>query len=181
MSESSTRTAIHAEMERARSEFHDLLGHASAEDLRRPTHGTRWTNQQLLFHMLFGYLVVRRLLPLVRLMGRLPDRVSRVFSASLDAGRRPFHTVNYLGSCGGALVFRGERLAALFDRTIDSLHRALEAEPEQAMGRGMHFPVDWDPYFRDVMTLAEVYHYATEHFDHHRAQLTIDAPAHDDA
>ena len=32
----------------------------------------------------------------------------------------------------------------------------------------------WDPYFRDYMTLADVYHYATQHFDFHRRQLTLD-------
>ena len=36
----------------------------------------------------------------------------------------------------------------------------------------MHFPVDWDPYFADRMTLADVYHYGTQHFDHHARQLT---------
>ena len=35
----------------------------------------------------------------------------------------------------------------------------------------MHFPVGWDPFFKDVMTLADVYHFGTQHFDYHRAQL----------
>ena len=37
----------------------------------------------------------------------------------------------------------------------------------------MHFPVGWDPYFRDFMTMLEVYHYPTQHYDHHRRQLTL--------
>ena len=40
---------------------------------------------------------------------------------------------------------------------------------------GMHFPAGWDPYFNDYMTLRDVYHYPTQHYDHHRAQLTITA------
>jgi hypothetical protein len=36
----------------------------------------------------------------------------------------------------------------------------------------MHFPVGWDPYFKDTMTVADVYHYPTQHYDHHRRQLT---------
>lgn len=171
--ETSDRRAIHEEMERARAEFHELLGRASPQDLRRGTRGTRWSNGQLLFHMLFGYLIVLRLLPLVRTMSRLPDGVSRRFAGVLSASRRPFHWINYLGSCGGAMVFRGARLAAWMDRTIDSLHRHLDAEDEAQLLRGMHFPVAWDPYFRDEMTLAEVYHYGTQHFEHHRRQLTI--------
>ena len=35
---------------------------------------------------------------------RLPDGFSRRFSVLLNAGTRPFHFVNYLGSCGGALA-----------------------------------------------------------------------------
>jgi hypothetical protein len=39
----------------------------------------------------------------------------------------------------------------------------------------MPLPTRWDPYFTGWMSLAEVYRYATRHFDHHRRQLTLDA------
>lgn len=168
------RRVIHAELEAARQALHDLLAHASAADRRRGSDGTRWTNEQLLFHMVFGYLVVRRLLRLVRFVSRLPAPVGRGFAGVLDAGRRPFHVVNYLGSCGGALVFNHARLPRLCDRTIAGLHRSLGREREQAFARGMPFPTSWDPYFTPDMTLADVYHYPTVHFEHHRRQLTID-------
>jgi hypothetical protein len=165
---------IHDELERVRADLHQLVAGASATDLRRRTDGTRWTNQQMLFHLVFGYMVVRRLLPLVRLFGRLPDRFSRVFAALLNSGTRPFHVVNYLGSCGGALVFRGSRLTRQLDRTVDTLHRRLDAESGDALDRRMHFPVGWDPFFRDTMTLAEVYRYGTQHYKLHREQLTLE-------
>jgi hypothetical protein len=85
-------------MEQARKEFRRLLDGATAADLRRPSDGTKWTNQQLLFHMLFGYLVVRALLPLTRLFGRLPGGASAAFARLLDRVRWLFHRVNYLGS-----------------------------------------------------------------------------------
>jgi hypothetical protein len=160
-------------MDDARRELHRLLLAASPEDLRRGTRGTRWTNGQLLYHIVFGYMIVRTLLPLVRTMSHAPDVVSRAFAGLLNAGIRPFHTVNYLGSCGGALVFRGARLTALLDRTIAALHHSLDAQPEAALRRGMHFPVRWDPYFRETMTVAEVYQFGTQHFWHHHAQLTL--------
>ena len=55
--------------------------------------GTRWTNEQLLFHMLFGYLIVRALLVPGRIFSRLPDGASKAFTRLLDvtcpaAGRR---------------------------------------------------------------------------------------------
>jgi hypothetical protein len=176
VSQPTDRQAIHDELERARATLHTLVSEASASELRRSSAGTRWTNEQLLFHMLFGYLIVRTLLRLVRLFGRLPDGFSRVFASILNSGARPFHVVNYLGSCGGAVVFRGPRLTAKLDRTIASLHRHLDEEREDALRRGMHFPVGWDPFFRDWMSLADVYHYGTQHFDLHSRQLTLKRP-----
>ena len=171
-----TRVSVHEELERARVTFHDLLEHASPADLSRATQGTRWTNQQLLFHMLLGYLVVRALLGLVRTLGRLPDSVSRGFARVLNAVTGPFHVVNYLGGCAGALLFRGPRLTDQMDRTIVALQRKLDEEPEQTLQRRMHFPVGWDPFFTDRLTLLEVYHYGTQHFDFHRNQLTLTQP-----
>jgi hypothetical protein len=79
------RVAVCAEMEQARRDFRDLLAQADSASLRRQSDGTRWTNQQLLFHMLFGYLVVRALLILAGLFGRLPRAASRAFAHMLDA------------------------------------------------------------------------------------------------
>src|SRR5687768_8444644 len=70
------RQALHDEMNQAYAIFHQMTEEASPSDLRRRSIGTRWTNQQLLFHMVFGYLVVLRLLRLVHLFGRLPDGAS---------------------------------------------------------------------------------------------------------
>jgi hypothetical protein len=168
------RRSIHEELERARTDLHHLVASATSADLRRRTDGTRWTNQQMLWHMAFGYLIVSRLLGLVHLFGRLPEPFSRDFAAMLNAGTRPFHHINYLGSVGGALVFHGPRLTRQLDRTIDRLHRRLDAEPDAALGRWMHFPVGWDPFFRDTMSLEEVYHYGTQHYQFHRAQLTLE-------
>ncbi|MEV4445590.1 MULTISPECIES: DinB family protein [Streptomyces] len=105
------RQAIHKELERARTTFHRLLDNATEDDLRRPTDGTRWTNEQLLFHMLFGYILIRPLLLLLRIFGRLPRGVSRAFARLLNAGTRPFDVVNYLGPLGGAKVFRRRRIS----------------------------------------------------------------------
>ncbi|HET7196198.1 MAG TPA: DinB family protein [Nocardioides sp.] len=171
--ESGDRQAVHEHLERVREDLRKLVTNATSDELRRRTDGTRWTNQQMLWHMTFGYLIVWRLLPLVRLFGRLPDRASRTFASVLNAGTQPFHLVNYLGGCGGAMVFHGPRLIRLLDRTVDRLHGRLDAETDEALGRRMHFPVGWDPFFGDSMTLLEVYRYGTQHYDFHRAQLTL--------
>ena len=66
------RAEIAAELEWARTDFRGLLDAATTAELRAGTHGTKWSNEQLLFHMLFGYLLVHNLQPLVAVLTRLP-------------------------------------------------------------------------------------------------------------
>jgi hypothetical protein len=165
---------IDVEMQRAQAEFHQLITRASSDDLRRPTDGTRWTNRQLLFHMALGYGVVRTLLPLVRMLGRLGH--SRGFAATLNAGRRPFHWINYVGPCVAARLLTRRAMIALLDRAIRSLRRRLAVETERSLALSMHVPTDWDPYFKPTMSALDVYHFGTQHFDHHRRQLTLARP-----
>jgi hypothetical protein len=174
------RRAIDAELESAAADLHHLVESATLTELQAPTNGTRWTNRQLLFHMVFGFVLVRALLPLVRGFGRLPPDVSRAFAAILNAGTRPFHVVNYLSALPGGTFLGSRTVGRLMDSTIEHLRGSLARESEGGLGLAMHFPVGWDPYFKDVMTVADVYHYPTQHYDHHRRQLTICPALEDD-
>ncbi|WP_223887012.1 DinB family protein [Streptomyces viridosporus] len=167
------RRAVHDELERVRIEFRQLLESATHVDLVRASERTRWTNEQLLFHMLFGYLLVRPLLLVFALLGRLPLSASRLFARLLDAATGPFDLVNYVGPVGGARLLGRRRMAGLFDRVIADLHRRVDAEAPAHLARRMHYPCRWDPFFRDVMTVADLYRYPARHFDFHRRQLTL--------
>jgi hypothetical protein len=169
----SDRQVVYDGYERARQQFHRLLDAASEQDLARRSCGTRWDNRQLLWHMLFGYLVVRSLLVLVHVLGRLPRGVSRGFARFLDHAVVPFDLVNYAGPCAAVKVVSLRRMGVTFDRVIGSLHRRLAAEPERDLARGMHFPVRWDRFFTDFMTVGDIYQYPTQHFEFHRRQLTL--------
>jgi DinB superfamily len=166
------RIAVIQEMDEARATLHYLLAAADGETLRRRSNGTRWTNEELLFHMVFGYMIVRALLILVRLFGRLPVPVSRGFAAMLNFATAPFHVVNYWGSRFAALTFNHRRMGARFDRVVASLQRHLRRESAESLALSMSLPTRWDPFFTPTMTLAEVYHYPTQHFDFHRRQLS---------
>jgi len=170
------RQVVRDEMEPARQAFRHLLDSATVADLSRPSNGTKWTNGQLLFHMLFGYLIVVRLLVLVRIFGRLPDGVSRVFAGLLETSTRPFHSINYIGSVVGPRLLGYAGMARRFDRVVAKLLRHLDQESDCELARGMHYPTSWDPYFKAYMTLGDVYRYPTQHFEHHRRQLTLGAP-----
>jgi hypothetical protein len=166
------RQTVHEQWERDRVAFHELVVAATPAELRRRSDGTRWTNQQLLFHLVFGYQIVRALLILVRVFGRLPVPVSRGFAATLNAVTRPFHVINYLGSCGGGLI-GPDRTARWLDHIMASLHRSLDRAGEADLVRGMHYPTRWDPFFKPYMTLADIYRYPAQHFAFHQRQLTL--------
>jgi DinB superfamily len=170
---SPSREAVRAELERARQQFHELLDPSTPERLARPSNGTRWTNGQLLFHMLFGYLITRNLRVVVMVVARLPLPAQRGFAGLLNAATGPFHQINYWGSCWGYRLVTARRMGRWCDRVIGSLQHHLATDSDDALARSMAFPVRWDPYFTNRMSLADVYHYATLHFDHHRRQLTL--------
>ncbi len=62
---------------------------------------------------------------------------------------------------------------AAWPHTINALLRRLDAESESALGLAMASPTDWDPYVRPMMSVLDVYHFGTQHFDRHRRQLTL--------
>jgi hypothetical protein len=165
---------ISDEMRRAQGEFHQLVASATPEELSRKTNGTRWTNRQLLFHMVLGYGVTRTLLPLVRTLGRFG--YSRGFAVTLNSGRRPFDWINYLGPCIAGRLCTLRVMTALLDRVIRSLQRQLAVETESGLVLRMHMPTDWDPYFAPTMSVLDIYHFGTQHFEHHRRQLTVASP-----
>lgn len=69
---------ICAELDRVRADYPDLLDTPTVAELRRPSDGARWINEQLLFHFLFGYLLVRNL--------RLPVLAFAPLAAALPNG-----------------------------------------------------------------------------------------------
>ncbi len=148
----------------------------TAADLRRRSNGTRWSNEELLFHMVFGYMIVRALLPMVHVISRLPTPVGKAFAAVLNAGTRPFDAVNYWGSRAAALVYNKHRMGRKLDKTIAAITRLLERESTRSLTRAMPFPDRWDPFFAPTMTLNNVYAYPTLHFDFHAGQLSLNQP-----
>lgn len=171
-----TKAEILAGYTRARADLSAWLEGSTAADLRRKSNGTKWTNEELLFHMVFGYMVVRALLPLVHIISRLPKPVGTGFAALLNAGTRPFHIVNYWGSRGAALFYNKRRMARKLDKTLRAITARLDRENPASLSRSMSFPDRWDPFFMPSMTLNDVYAYPTKHFDFHAQQLSLGRP-----
>jgi hypothetical protein len=174
------KRAVYDELEAAAANFHLLLDSMSPEDMRCPTGGTKWNNGELLFHMLFGYMITVRLIWIVKLFCLLPPSFSRVFAALLNALTGPFNAVNYLGAVHGAKAYNRNRMGRKFDTTCALLRRELAAESDRSLRCGMSFPARWDPFFKKRMTLADVYHYPTQHFMFHSQQLSADSRSNGD-
>jgi hypothetical protein len=171
------RQKIRDELEERREILHSILDSLSAEDLKRSGNGTRWTNEELLFHMMFGYIVVVVLIGIVMLLGLLTRAATKPFAALLNALNGPFNVVNYWGSVLGAKVYNHQRMGSKFDRVVASLIKKLDRASEASLHRGMYFPTRWDPFFKEFMTLAHVFHYPTQHFDFHMKQLALEPPS----
>ncbi|MFS8099345.1 DinB family protein [Lentzea alba] len=167
------KQAVHDDYERTRTAFRALLDGAADEELGRRSNGTRWTNRQLLFHMLLGFLIMRALLALARIMARLPAGVGRGWARLLNAGTKPFDAVNFAGSWLGGSLMPRRAMIVLCDRTIAALHRRLDRENDISLAKGMPYPTRWDPCFREFMTAADLYRFPVRHFDFHREQLSL--------
>jgi hypothetical protein len=166
-----TKEAIRAELETTRAAFHALLGALSEADLGKPSHNPGWTNGEILAHMTFGFIIVRTLLPLVRIWGRFPRRVSKPFQGLLNALTAPFNWVNALGARMQARVFTCERLGSIYDLTHRALLKQVESIQPSEWGRGIYYPTRWDANFGDFMTIEMLFHYPVVHFNFHKQQL----------
>jgi hypothetical protein len=158
---------------RAMRELKGWLENATTSDLQRKSNGTRWTNEELLFHMVFGYMIVRTLLPLVRVISSLPPSWRRAFAAGLDTATGPFDVVNYWGSRAAAMVYNRHRMSRKLEKTVAALTRRLQHESPASLARSVPFPTRWDPLFTADMALSDIYSYATRHFDFHAKQLSL--------
>jgi hypothetical protein len=166
------RSNVLDELESARQSFKLLASEmTTGDDRRRASVGTRWTNHQLLFHMLLGYLLVWPLLGVMGVFGRMPRSFGRRFAGLLDCVTGAFNAVNFWGACAGAAILSPGRIGAIADRVIVALERRVLHYGERSTGRAMPFPTRWDPFFTDDMAMADLYRYPTQHFRFHERQL----------
>jgi len=87
--------------------------------------------------VLFGYLITRALLPLVKLAGLMPRRWTKPFAVVLELYSRPFHVVNYLGSRVGGRLCSPCVMQTMLDRAVATLGQRLARESETTLGHGM--------------------------------------------
>ena len=154
-------------------DYSAILRSARRDELDLPTNGTRWTNRQLLFHMLLGQRITRMVIVVMAVFSRLPPGASRAWSTGMTATTPLYHWINWLGAVGGGRVFTLASLERQMRTVTARILRFHDGASDGDLHRGMTIPPSWDPYFTSWMDRAELLAWAPQHYRHHRAQLTL--------
>lgn len=164
---------VRADLEWIARDYRAILRAARVGELDLPSDGTRWTNRQLLFHMLLGQRITRMVIVIMAVFSRLPPGASRAWAKGMAAVTPVYERLNFAGAVVGGRLFTeadmGRQMAAV---TAKILHFYDHASPDE-MGRGMAIPPSWDPYFSTWMDRAQLMTWAPKHYQHHRRQLTL--------
>lgn len=155
------------------ADFASLLRSAQADELDFPSVGTRWTNRQLLFHMLLGQRITRMVIVVMGGFSRLPPGASRRWSRAMAAFSGPYNQLNWLGGVVGGRINSVASMQRQMDRVTSSILNWYDHADTQALHRGMAVPSSWDPYFTEWMDRADLLRWAPRHYRHHRGQLAL--------
>lgn len=163
---------VRADLVQASRDFHVLLDSLGEDDWDKPSRNPAWTNGQVVYHMLFAFMLVPSLFWMIRFWSRLPHGYSRCFARLLDFSTPLFNRVNALGPRGQARVFGRRRAAGIFDRVMRSILRKVASLSGDRWSAGMHYPRRWDPRFGDFMTFEDLLLYPAAHFRGHLRHLS---------
>jgi hypothetical protein len=166
------RVAIKSKLDQTRSEFHVLLISLSEKDLKLRSKNEGWTNGEILFHIVFAFLLVLTLVPMMRFWSRLPKCYSKNFASVLNFCTVPFNWVNGFAPRMARTIFKRKRLGDLFDRIYSRLIKLLESTKASEWESGMYYPDKWDPLFDEYMTLEKLFYYPIRHFEFHAGQIS---------
>ena len=165
------RARLQADLNTAHQEFHEMAGAISERAWAEPSHNPGWTNGQLLFHVLLGFVLVPPLAWLLVLFGHLPRGCSRTFSAILNLSTPVFNRINAIGPRAGARILGKAGILRHFDRVHARILARLQRTHSRDWALTMHYPTRWDPRFRTDMRLADLFRYPIDHLRHHRSQM----------
>jgi DinB superfamily len=138
----------------------------------KPSHNPGWTNGQLLFHVLLGFILVLPLAGLLIFFGHLPAVCSKTFAAILNFSTPLFNRINAVGPRVGARLLGRASLISKFDQVHTAILERLERVRPGDWALAMHYPTRWDPpRFKTLMHMEDLFRYPVDHLRHHRHQL----------
>jgi DinB superfamily len=167
------RAQLRADLEGSQREFHALIGSLSEQGWTAPSHNPGWTNGQLLFHIMLGFILVRPLAGLLIVFGHLPRVCSKVFAGILNFSTPLFNRLNAIGPRVGARLLGSGGVLRTFDQVHGTILTSLDRLRPSHWALTMHYPTRWDPRFRPEMRLEDLVRYPIAHLKHHRQQLNV--------
>jgi len=162
---------IRDELEVARSSFHALLDSLSEQGWYERSQNPAWTNGQLLFHIMLGFILVCPLSRIMWVFGRFPRECSKAFAALLNLGTPLFRRVNATGPRIGSRIYDRDRIGLMYDRVYARVVTRLNSLGDEELAQGMFYPTRWDPGFAEYMKLEDLFVYPTKHLKHHAWQI----------
>jgi hypothetical protein len=160
-------------LETTRIQFIEIAENISEEELKRISKNIGWTNNEILAHILFGFIITNVLLPGVIIFGNLPKVLTQPFAMLLNSLTKPFNFINKLGARAQGKVFTEKRLVYLIDKTIKSIENRVKHIKNEDWQKGMYYPNKWDSNFDEFMTLEKLMNYPKNHFEFHKTQLLL--------
>ena len=164
---------IRKEIVKVREVYNKLLYSLTNADMAKKSKNAGWTNGEILFHILLGFIVVILLFPLVKMFARLPKSWSKKFANFLNFSTPVFNFLNALGARVGGKIFNKELLKKKFDWVIEGLLKKLSDMKENDWEMGMYAPNKWDSLFDEFMTLEKLFSYPVKHFNFHAKQIQV--------
>src|SRR6266496_4682471 len=172
MKSEETRRAIRISFDQAHSEFHQLVNSLSENDLNRQSKNEGWTNGEILFHIMFAFILILTLGPMIRFWSRLPKRYSKVFANILNFSTVTFNWINGFAPRMGNKVFTRSRYGKIFDKVYAHLIELLSSIKDNEWNSGMYYPDKWEPLFDEFMTLEKLFYYPIRHLEFHVGQIS---------
>jgi Mycothiol maleylpyruvate isomerase N-terminal domain len=96
------RARLRSDLEAARGEFHAMVASISEREWTEPSQNPGWTNGQVVFHILLGFILVVPLSRLLVFFDCLPAPCSRIFAGILNLSTPLFNRIDAMGPRAGA-------------------------------------------------------------------------------
>ena len=154
------REPIRDELEATKERFHHLLQSISTDEFDRPSTNPAWTVAQVLFHMSVALRYLPSDIALIRRSGRIPKPPAFLF-----------HTFNVWLARWGARKATHDSLAEQYDEAHARTIKALESIHVQEWQKGADYP-GWDPMLDGRVTIEDLFHYPTRHFEAHAQEIS---------
>jgi len=148
-----------------------MVASISDQEWTAPSHNPGWTNGQLLFHVLLGFILVLPLASILVFFGHLPAACSRLFAGVLNFSAPLFNRINAVGPRAGARLLGRPGVTRKFDQMHGAILARLDRVRAQDWALAMHYPTRWDPRFQTPMRLENLFRYPVDHLRYHRSQL----------